>query len=345
MTRVLRRSRGKIHSASRECMSRQTAGYWFMEASTRSKGVPRSGLVRLLNSGAVDGTFNPPSFTNYNAGTEVRVVAQDTKGQLIVGGFFHRADGSVANNILRLNTDGTRDAAFDGTAAGMSGFNVSALAVRPSDGKVFAGGYFSTFGGAVRNNMAWLGSDGLVATTFEGMLGATESNPQIYAIALQPDGKILAGGFFSSFQGLPHYNLVRLNSDGTIDPSFNSTFQTEGSRPSHTAPGRRENFDCWKRQPSTESPVAASLGYSPMGLSTPHSMPAAWGPRGLSARSHSTLTVMSLLAGVSLPSTATEGVLSQNSIRTEIWTRRSFPAKALVPRCRPWFWTRRQTVS
>ena len=135
----------------------------------------------------------------------------------------------VANNIVRLESNGARDASFDSVAAGPSSYNVSAVPVRPSDGKIFAGGYFSTYGGVPRNNMAWVNSDGSVDSVFTGLSGATDYAPQIYALATQADGKILVGGFFSSFNGVPHYNIVRLNPDSTIDPSFNATAATERS--------------------------------------------------------------------------------------------------------------------
>jgi uncharacterized delta-60 repeat protein len=47
-------------------------------------------------------------------------------------------------------------------------------------------------------------------------------NNTVYCIAVQADGKILLGGYFSSV-GAATYNLVaRLNADGTVDSSFNN---------------------------------------------------------------------------------------------------------------------------
>ncbi|MCX6893100.1 MAG: hypothetical protein NTX51_16510 [Verrucomicrobia bacterium] len=40
------------------------------------------------------------------------------------------------------------------------------------------------------------------------------------AIAVQPDGRILIGGAFSAFDGVPRPNLARLNADGTLDTTF-----------------------------------------------------------------------------------------------------------------------------
>jgi uncharacterized delta-60 repeat protein len=60
-----------------------------------------------------------------------------------------------------------------------------------------------------------------------GLAGGSGPDRWIYATALQPNGKILAGGFFSNFNGVAHSNLVRLQSDGALDTSFNPTINGE----------------------------------------------------------------------------------------------------------------------
>jgi uncharacterized delta-60 repeat protein len=41
----------------------------------------------------------------------------------------------------------------------------------------------------------------------------------INVIKQQPDGKVLAAGYFAVVDGVPRSGLVRFNSDGTVDPS------------------------------------------------------------------------------------------------------------------------------
>ncbi len=147
----------------------------------------------------------------------------------MVGGAFHALGGVAANNVVRLETTGARDAGFDATAAGPLALWVTAIVVRPGDGDIFVGGYFSTYMGATRHNLAWANSDGSLDNTFNGLGGIADRDPQIYALATQPDGKIVVGGFFSSLNGVPHYNIVRLNPDSTIDPSFDPNLGTLGS--------------------------------------------------------------------------------------------------------------------
>src|SRR5262245_14496953 len=42
------------------------------------------------------------------------------------------------------------------------------------------------------------------------------------SLALDKDGKILIGGDFSAVNGIPRNRIARLNSDGTLDTSFNA---------------------------------------------------------------------------------------------------------------------------
>ena len=59
---------------------------------------------------------------------------------------------------------------------------------------------------------------GLVDTHFNP--GGVGANQVITALAIQPDGKILAAGAFRAYNMILHKSIVRLNSDGTLDDSF-----------------------------------------------------------------------------------------------------------------------------
>lgn len=49
----------------------------------------------------------------------------------------------------------------------------------------------------------------------------------VYAVLVQPDGKIVLGGQFSAVNAQPRRNIARLNPDGTLDPTFLAK-ETEG---------------------------------------------------------------------------------------------------------------------
>jgi uncharacterized delta-60 repeat protein len=151
---------------------------------------------------------------------DVRTIAFQSDGKILVGGSFIEFDGGSANNMVRLNTDGSRDTGF---GIG-SGFNsaVQSIALQ-SDGKILVGGSFTEFDGGYSNGgLVRLNADGSLDSGFSIGAGFTGSRGagQVFSIALQSDGKILVGGFFTSFDGSSANNLVRLNVDGSLDTDF-----------------------------------------------------------------------------------------------------------------------------
>lgn len=58
---------------------------------------------------------------------------------------------------------------------------------------------------------------------------AVPPSTEVNSIVVQPDGKILVGGAFTNYAGSGKNNLVRLNNDGTVDPTWNPG----GSGPGH----------------------------------------------------------------------------------------------------------------
>ena len=60
-------------------------------------------------------------------------------------------------------------------------------------------------------------------SAYQGGLGV---NGTVYAIAMQPDGKVIIGGHFTTVNGIPRTNLARLNVDGTLDRTI---FDAENS--------------------------------------------------------------------------------------------------------------------
>ena len=161
--------------------------------------------------------FNPgatsaPGFANVNA------IAVQPDGKIVVGGEFTHLGGQMRSRIGRLNADGTVDTSFN---AGVVGGTVRALAVQ-ADGKIVIGGVFSQIGGQVRNRIARLNADGTLDMSFNPGVGASGPNfAYVDALALQADGKILVGGDFTQLGGQPRDFIGRLNTNGTLDTSFN----------------------------------------------------------------------------------------------------------------------------
>ena len=101
---------------------------------------------------------------------------------------------------------------------------IRAVARQP-DGKWIIGGEFEEVGGEVRRGVARLLPDGALDVPFlDGLSGVSGD---VYAAAVQQDGKILIGGDFHSVNGVTRGSFARLNADGSLDESFG--YESEGA--------------------------------------------------------------------------------------------------------------------
>jgi uncharacterized delta-60 repeat protein len=168
-------------------------------------------IARLNADGSLDTGFNPGTGAN----TTIRTTQIQADGKIIIGGDFNQYNGTGINRIARLNADGSLDTGFN-PGTGASG-RVLTLAVQ-ADGKILMGGIFTSYNGTARNNIARLNADGSLDTGFNPGTGA---NSSIFTTQIQPDGKIIIGGFFTSYNGTARNYIARLNADGSLDSGFN----------------------------------------------------------------------------------------------------------------------------
>jgi uncharacterized delta-60 repeat protein len=102
-------------------------------------------------------------------------------------------------------------------APGMDAAN-QIFAVSPTpDGKILIGGIFDHMRGLPLNRIARLNADGQVDSSFQLGTGASGA---VISIAVQANGKILIGGYFSRYDGVLRNCIGRLNTNGTLDSSF-----------------------------------------------------------------------------------------------------------------------------
>lgn len=173
-----------------------------------ANGKAAKNIAKLNNSGSsLDYNFN----TTTNG--HVFDIATQRDGKIIIGGQFTTVNDVTRKGVARLNSDGTLDTSF-------SPFNVDGsvrgIVVLPN-GKIIIAGSFTAYDifGNSRENLARLDGDGNLDLDFD-----QDANYQIFAIALQPDGKILIGGEFRTIGGVSRNRIARVNSDGTLDADF-----------------------------------------------------------------------------------------------------------------------------
>jgi uncharacterized delta-60 repeat protein len=184
----------------------------------------RNRLGRLNPDGTVDASFNP------GTNSIVQAVAVQPDGKILIGGNFTSVGGgtgltSVRHHLARLNSDGTVDTSFNPGANN----TVDVVIVQP-DGKILVGGAFTTLGGGgtgttTRIALGRLNPDGSLDSFNPGASKAFGGAPIVYTMALQPDGKVVVGGYLNGLGGgtgnVVRNYLGRLEADGSVDLGFN----------------------------------------------------------------------------------------------------------------------------
>lgn len=183
---------------------------------TNCNGIARNRIVRLNSDGSVDTSFIVG--TGFPLGSDVKTIAIQSDGKIIVAGNFNSYNGISRSRIVRLNTDGSIDLSYViGTGfTGLSSSKVSSIKLQ-SDGKLIAVGSFSTYNGTSTARIARLNTNGSRDLTFNP---GTGFNGDVWDVDIQPDGKIVAVGGFTSFNGQGRSRITRLNSNGSLDVSF-----------------------------------------------------------------------------------------------------------------------------
>jgi uncharacterized delta-60 repeat protein len=158
------------------------------------------------------------SFTQVSA---ANAIARQADGKVVAAGFVRTAVGSPGVfAFARYNADGSQEwfKQLSPLTPFTSGDVAAALVVQP-DGKIVAAGSSDGHFALVR-----LSPDGSMDESF-GTHGTvttdlTGGSEGALALAIQPDGKLIAGGFATPFD--VDFALVRYNPDGSLDGSFGS---------------------------------------------------------------------------------------------------------------------------
>lgn len=169
-------------------------------------------IVKLRSDGSRDTSFA----TGTGASSEVYAIARQTDGKYVIGGAFTSFNGTSKNRIFRLNSNGTTDSGFSGVSTGASS-TVRDIAIMPS-GKIAIAGELTSYNGSTVNRFALLNTDG---SRYTGFTSSTAFNATVYSIAIQPDCKILATGNFTTYKGSSIARVIRIDSTGTRDTTFN----------------------------------------------------------------------------------------------------------------------------
>lgn len=182
-------------------------------------------VVRFLNDGSVDPTFTAHTAHDQNGPFLGQALLADD-GMLL----GDCSSGPPTNWFTKLLPNGLVDEAFN---EGRPGFQnvirskIQSLATFP-DGRILAAGAFDSVNGVDQANIAMLHDDGSLDSSFKIATAGPGDHftaiHDLYHVVRDSNGKILVSGNFEYvLNGFQRANIVRLNADGSIDPTFDIT--------------------------------------------------------------------------------------------------------------------------
>jgi uncharacterized delta-60 repeat protein len=181
-------------------------------------------IARLNSDGTTDTSFTLENIPNRRG---INGIALQPDGKIVIVWGFNQSNALPTGGIARLNANGTSDTSFNSTIP-TAFFN--SVAIQP-DGKILVGGPFSfsyvnsQTGTVSYNGVVRLNSDGSRDTAFIPATTSVFENgrvTQLFALALQSDGKILIGGRIYTGGRTTPTGVARLNTNGTLDATFDS---------------------------------------------------------------------------------------------------------------------------
>lgn len=194
--------------------------------------------VALNADGHLDRSFSSCGRveTSFGIDSTAKAIAVQHDGKIVVGGYSDM-NGQNTFAVARYEADGTIDQSFgnDGIAitkfgASEKASGVQAVMIQP-DGKIVAAGFTN----AIKNTFRWClarynqdgsldesfnGGRGIIQGTVINTFGGVDDASQVNALAMQPDGKIIAAGF-SVMGDKIRFAVARYNSNGSLDTTFN----------------------------------------------------------------------------------------------------------------------------
>jgi uncharacterized delta-60 repeat protein len=161
------------------------------------------GFVRLNADGTLDGSFALPA----NILPRETTAHLQADGKIVLAGSFTSFEGSSSvSRVVRLNTDGSKDATF--TVFSVTG-SLDRSAITP-DGKILLVRKNSTY------SLDRLTSNGAIDGTFPSIgLGPNTSSGSVRTLVTQADGTIWLGGAALTI-ATQNQSLFKLNANGTV---------------------------------------------------------------------------------------------------------------------------------
>jgi len=210
----------------------RTSGVGTVDFGFSQTGVANSLDVTIVNRGLANLTLTSAVLTT---GTQWTIPSQPSTPVLPGGDasftlVFTPTEAGAKTDTVTINSNDPTTAAFTISLAGFGNpgpgaidttwqpvpnNEVKALSRSPTD-FIWLGGFFTTVSSLSRGRYVFINDSAVVQL----QAGAGANNP-VFCVAQLPNGKVMIGGTFTAVNGVTRNRLARLNSDGSLDTSFN----------------------------------------------------------------------------------------------------------------------------
>jgi len=165
-----------------------------------------------------DGSPNPSINVNAGANSTIQNIFIDSAGGIYLTGQFTAYKGVGVPRFVKINPDSSIDNSFN--MSGLQNGSLYATADFDSSNNIYLGGFFTTFSGQTNNRIIKLLPTGFKDNTFDNSIGF---NDAVRGLKVDSYGKILVVGNFTQYKGVSANRIIRLNSDGSIDNTFDNS--------------------------------------------------------------------------------------------------------------------------
>ena len=205
----------KIHNShSVRCIVVQVDGKILLGGTfSEWDGRKRDNIVRLNADGSVDETF---ILFKADRGYHINDLVIQPDGKILIASL---GGGTLVPHIERINVDGSIDETFNKPSVA----SVEKITLLQNEKILIYGKDVKSVNSFNVGRVARLNSDGSLDETFQsgtGFSGDLFSNP--CTIIELENGKLIVAGRFSHYNDVEVPDIIRLNSNGTLDPTFNA---------------------------------------------------------------------------------------------------------------------------
>ncbi|WP_312749503.1 T9SS type A sorting domain-containing protein [Epilithonimonas hominis] len=167
---------------------------------TKYNNVDRKGIARLNPDGTLDETFNPGTGVN----NTIYGCEQQDDGKILLAGFFTSYNEIPRNFLVRINQDGSLDTTFNSQSSGSN--DALSYVTKGKNGKILISGAFTKYNDITKYYLTILNPNG----TLENNDTDINFDNPVNNCVKQSDGKLVCGGYFSSFSGKSSKGVVRI---------------------------------------------------------------------------------------------------------------------------------------